>query len=345
MGEALSPFAPVGYAAMAQRGGGEAAPSSFSGGMARLDGTPATRQTIFRVASVSKIFTAAAALTLVEAGGLSLDDPIADALGYAAGDITLRQLLTHTAGLDDRLAYNRAVSMAETPPLSEVLRASHDGRAPGTAFRYSNLGAGVAGMLVEAASGMPFDDYVRQTFFIPHGIDASFHPQRIARGERMASCYRVPGGALAYDAQAIAAQPLDDSTDPERHYAVPAGKLMISAEDLLTSLQRLMRRQPAMFVRQAHAGSVRCDAGRGLGLSIAPKGVLAKGRAFWGHQGVAYGAMCQAWMDPASGDAAVLLTNGIRLNRIGPLYRAGQRGMAALLDRPAGAEYTSHTEF
>ncbi|MDL2318380.1 beta-lactamase family protein [Eubacteriales bacterium OttesenSCG-928-A19] len=334
--EALSPYHPIGFCGAVQRPG--EAPVYRWVGNARMDGAPVTRDTIFRVASVSKIFVAAAAVRLVRQRKLSLDGDISEALGFDVGRaITLRQLLTHTAALDDTRAYDRAIAMDILPPLDSVLPNSFLPYQPGTRFRYSNLGAGVAGMLVEAASGMLFDDYVCASFFKPHGIDASFHPQRILHKERMANCYRVPGETLAYDAQAIAKQPLDETPDPLRHYNVPAGKLMISAPDLLDALGRLYREDSELFVRQAQIGSVSCDSGRGLGLSIAPEGLFRRDRWFWGHQGVAYGALCEAWLDAEDATAVVMLTNGMRLPSIGPLYLGGQDGIRTMLDLAGGA--------
>lgn len=325
VGEALSPFSPVGWVGAVAQAGGET--KCFCGGEAVRGDQPiaVTEDTIFRVASISKLIGAAAACTLVRAGELALDATVREVLGIGTPKpVTLLQLLTHTAGLDDAPAYDAAIVQTPLPSLDEVLARSFIA-APGTRFHYSNLGAGVAGMMVEAAAGMPFDDYVRKAIFVPLGIDASFHPQRIARRARMANCYRVPGKALAYDAHSIARQPLDESVSPLRHYSIPAGKLMISAPDLLRVLRGLPQRLPEMFVLQDGTG-------RGLGVAIAPKGVLHRQRILWGHQGVAYGALCEAWVDPGDGAAAVLLTNGARLSRIGPLQRAGQSGIAALLD-------------
>lgn len=331
--EALLPYRPVGWSAAVSLPGTDTA--SYWGGDACVGEAAAGRDTIFRIASVSKVIGAAAALTLVRAGQLALDAPIAEYLGFAVRKpITLRQLLTHTAALDDTAAYNRAVAASPLPPLQAVLDSSFLPYAPGTRFRYSNLGAGIAGMLVEAVSGMPFDDYVRKTLFAPYGIDASFHPQNIRHKERMANCYRPSDTSPSYDAKAIAAMPLDDFADPSRHYQVPAGKLMISAPDLLDTLLRLRREFPEMFARQSVVGSVAADSGRGLGTAYAPKGVLSARQALWGHQGVAYGALCEAWLDPQDGGAAaVLLINGVNLASIGPLYLAGQSGVHALLDR------------
>lgn len=334
IGRALAPYAPVGWSTAVLHKGSDQPEYAHGGLMRTEDETPVAQDTIFRIASISKVFGAAAALRLVARGKLSLDDPASDALGFSTGKpITLRQLLTHTAALDDAAIYDDVIGTPDAPTLEAVLAVSHFPYAPGTRFHYSNLGAGVVGMMVEAASGMLFDDFIRQEFFLPLGIDASFHPQRIVHKERMANCYYVPGRRLAYDAQAIAKTPMDDMPDPQRHYAFPAGKLMISAPDLLRTFSRLPEEDSALFVRQAGIGSVSGDAERGLGVAITPPGVFAKdGRTFWGHQGCAYGAVCEAWTD-LDGTSAVVLMNGVRMPSIGPLYKAGQSGIAALLDR------------
>lgn len=325
---AVRPYAPAGWCAGVARGGD--APTFAFGGEAVQGETPVARDTIFRVASVSKLFTFAAVLQLAREGRLPLDGDAAELLEIRLPKtITPRQLLTHTSGLRDG-AYLRAAEAGENPPLDCLLAESFGPHAPGTRFSYSNLGAGVAGMLVEKITGAPFDAFVCKTFFTPYGIDASFHPQHIAAKEKMANCYRVPGNALAYDARAIAAQPLDETCDPLRHYFVPAGKLMISAPDLLSCLQRLFAEYPELCVRQDQVGSVRCDAGRGLGMAYA-RDVFRPGTILCGHQGKAYGAVCEAWGVPKEGTACVLLTNGARFRGPCALELIGQDAISALL--------------
>ncbi|MDR0898460.1 MAG: beta-lactamase family protein [Oscillospiraceae bacterium] len=327
--EAIAPYAPVGWIGALHRPGEE--PRFLWGGQAVVGEKPVEKDTIFRVASISKMFGAAAALRLVKRGKLSLDDPASEVLGFdTTKPITLRQLITHTAALDDTALYDEVLGQPDAPTLEDLLKMSYFHYAPGTRGKYSNLGAGVVGMLVEAASGQFFDDFIRQEFFTPYGIDASFHPQRIVNKERMANCYEVPPGRLAYCAAEIAALPLDATPNPQRNYYIPAGKLMISAPDLLTAIEHLLKEDADMFVSQNRIGSVTCDAGRGLGAAVAD-GLFAPNRVFWGHQGNAYGALCEAWIEPSTGTAAVFLTNGVRMGRIGPLREAGQCGIAALL--------------
>ncbi len=332
--EAIAPFSPVGFCAGVAKAGEE--PDFFFGGDAVLGEKPVHRDTIFRIASISKVFGAAAALRLVKRGKMSLDGDVAETLGFSAGQkITLRQLLTHTAAITDE-TYDQVIFTPSAMPLDELLSKSFYPYAPGTRYSYSNLGAGVVGMMVETASGMLFDDFIRQEFFTPLGIDASFHPQRILHKEWMANCYNVPGNHLAYNAQEIAASPLDEVPNPRIHYNIPAGKLMISAPNLLRVFRSLRETDPDLFVRQDNIGSVTCTGSRGLGIAIAEPGVFTKDGLFFGHQGCAYGALCEAWIDMGDGTTAVMLTNGARLNAVGPLYSVGQNGIAALLRHAHG---------
>lgn len=143
-------------------------------------GAPVTEHTRFRVASVSKSFTSLAVLQLVDAGQLSLDDPVvahlpefrlADPRG--AG-ITVRQLLNQTSGLADREVPD--LSRPQPRTLAEAttsLSSAHLVAAPGRQFNYHNPNYQVAARLVEVVSGQPFDTYLHEHVFQPAGMTAS----------------------------------------------------------------------------------------------------------------------------------------------------------------------------
>lgn len=146
-------------------------------GMAnREEPTAATAQTHYRLASVTKQFTAAAILTLVERGRLSLDDSIRKylpSLPAYADAITIRQLLTHTSGLID---YEDIMPEGTTRQVKDVdvlrlLEAEHPTYfAPGTSYRYSNTGYAFLALIVERASGQTFADFLRANIFVPLGM-------------------------------------------------------------------------------------------------------------------------------------------------------------------------------
>ncbi|MDX6341989.1 MAG: hypothetical protein QOH87_2127 [Trebonia sp.] len=134
-------------------------------------------RTVFRIASMSKSFTASAILLLRDAGALALDDPAAtyvpELAGWVngaadAGPLTIRHLLTMTAGFptDDPWGDRQ-----QGLPVDSFRALLADGVcfnwAPGTRFEYSNLGYAVLGLVVTAASGVPYDEFIRTRLLAP----------------------------------------------------------------------------------------------------------------------------------------------------------------------------------
>jgi len=135
-------------------------------------------RTMFRVASVSKLFTATAAMQLVEQGRLDLD---ADVNRYLrrfqvppafSKPVTLFDLLTHTAGFDETNLARKARRPSQMESLGAYLacRLPARIRPPGDIIVYSNHGMALAGYLVEVAAGMPFAQYMRERVFTPLGM-------------------------------------------------------------------------------------------------------------------------------------------------------------------------------
>jgi len=147
-------------------------------GLANLeDGDKTTPATNYRLASVSKQFTAAAILLLAEDGRLDLDDPVRrwlPSLPPETAAVTLRQLLDHTGGLVD---YEDLIPPGTTEQLNDndVLRmlsaTSQTYFAPGSAYRYSNTGYVLLGLVVEHASGISLPLYLQQRIFRPLHMD------------------------------------------------------------------------------------------------------------------------------------------------------------------------------
>jgi CubicO group peptidase (beta-lactamase class C family) len=146
-------------------------------GMADMEAhVAATPSTNYRLASVTKQFTAAAILLLAEDGRLGLDDKVRSwlpTLPAATDSVTIRQLLTHTSGLVD---YEDVIPEGTTRQLrdADVLRLlSTQNRtyfAPGTGYRYSNSGYALLALIVERASGGTFQDFLRARVFAPLGM-------------------------------------------------------------------------------------------------------------------------------------------------------------------------------
>ncbi|MDO4741527.1 MAG: serine hydrolase domain-containing protein [Eubacteriales bacterium] len=313
----------------------------FHFGYARLKPRlPVTPDTCFRVASVSKLVMSFAALSLCESGMLDLDADISLYLGYPVRSpyapdtpITSRMLLTHTSGITDSGPYGTR-GMQPGCTLRELLDApqSYAPYAPGHAFAYSNLGAGVMGVVLERAARMPFDDILKSRVFDPLHIRASYDPRRIVPSGDLADGYSVRGilpPRLRYDAAALSAR-APEPFDPERDYLISVGRMITDSRGM-TKLVRLLGSQDGMGVispasleamRTAQDGMPGIlRAGRGLNTAFLP-GVF-DGFSPVGHQGVAYGMCAELFADPKTGAGVGVMTGGVRLVRQAPLMRAG----------------------
>ncbi|RKN86245.1 serine hydrolase domain-containing protein [Paenibacillus ginsengarvi] len=130
-----------------------------------------TRDTIFRLGSVSKSFTAAAIILLHEQGVLNTDQPISRYLAdFPNGDtITIHHLLTHTSGLSHPVGLNTKVAMK----LENVIQKFRDqplAFSPGDQFQYGNSGYILLTYLIEQVSGKPFESFLQDHFFHPLGM-------------------------------------------------------------------------------------------------------------------------------------------------------------------------------
>jgi len=147
------------------------------------DGTAVTPQTNFRLASISKQFTAAAILLLAQDGKLSLDDKIKHwlpTLPAAADAITIRQLLSHTGGLidyEDLMPASQQTQLHDIDVLHLLEKSNRTYFVPGKGYRYSNGGYALLALIVGKASGQDFATFLRQRIFLPLGMRNTYAHQ------------------------------------------------------------------------------------------------------------------------------------------------------------------------
>ena len=139
---------------------------------------PITSSTNFRLASITKQFTAMAILLLVDANLLTLETTLGEvfpASGEAVASITVRQLLQHQSGLPDYepLVPEHGAQVLDQDVLALMLAADSLEFAPGTEYSYSNSGYAVLAMIVETISGATFAEFLDQRIFDPLGMDAT----------------------------------------------------------------------------------------------------------------------------------------------------------------------------
>ena len=143
--------------------------------------TPVNPATTFQLASISKTFTASAVLLLQEEGLLHIDDAVKEHIPqFPYPDITIRQLLNHTSGLQNYMWVVERFWKNATPPTNEdmlnlFLRHPRPlDFTPGNRFAYSNTGYAFLGLLIERVSGQRYPDFIRERIFEPLDMKHSF---------------------------------------------------------------------------------------------------------------------------------------------------------------------------
>ena len=168
---------------------------------------PVTPETVFELASVTKQFTATAIMLLVEEGKVGLDDPIPHYLSNtpdAWQGITVRHLLTHTAGLASLETGFRALYAGgvranyTTAEMFDAATKDPLSFAPGERWQYSDVGYFLLGMILEKASGQRYRALVTERFFQPLGMTASSVLDQWAILKHRASGYTLRDGQLVH---------------------------------------------------------------------------------------------------------------------------------------------------
>jgi methyl acetate hydrolase len=220
-------------------------------------GPAMTRDTVFRIASMTKAVTSVAAMQLVEQGKLKLNEPVPDIdpalsapqvlegfdasgapqLRPAKGPITLRHLLTHTAGFSYEVwdantqRYVKTTGMPSTPSGKIAALRTPLAFDPGNRWLYGT-NIDWVGRIVEATSGQPLDVYFQENIFGPLGMkDSGFVTTPEQRARQASVHVRKPDGSLE-------PQPLETPFKPE--FYAGGGGLYSTAPDYLTFLQMLL---------------------------------------------------------------------------------------------------------
>lgn len=169
-------------------------------GFADARSTPNTAQTRFRLASLTKGFTAAAIMLLQTRGLLTVGDPICDYLDDcpdAWRPITIHQLLNHTSGIPNYTDFIdfEATEMNQTTPAALVARFRNLplNYTPGELYYYGNSGYVLLGLIIERVSGQPYADFVRDNIFIPLGMEQSGYDTSVGAVDGVAAGFNTFG--------------------------------------------------------------------------------------------------------------------------------------------------------
>ena len=174
--------------------------ANYSGYANLAQKIPASAQTAFRIASMSKSFTAMAILILRDRGKLSLDDPASKyipemkQIKYLSTDapaITVRDLMTHRAGFPEDNPYgDRQLSDTDAELMQLMKDNPSFSNAPGLQYEYSNLGFALLGTIIKNVSGMPYQQFIDQQIFKPLGMNNTYWEYTKVPAQQLAHGYR-----------------------------------------------------------------------------------------------------------------------------------------------------------
>jgi CubicO group peptidase (beta-lactamase class C family) len=267
------------------------------------EGLPARADLPYQIASNSKQFTAMALILLRDEGKLSLDDPVSKFLpGISGGDrITIRQLLSHTSGLQDFWPQDYLFAEMTKPTAPQGIVDKWAKKPldfqPGARWQYSNTGYVVAGMIAEKVSGEPLLAYLNRKIFAP----LDMHP--VDQDDTNTPAF--PAGYHRY-----ALGPVRIAQPPARGWLYAAGELSMTAEDLAKWDVARMNRAliPERDWVEQETPVLRSD-GRSNGYGLGVFNHYQRDRHVIDHGGEAVGFLTQNTVYPDTKDAIIVFTN------------------------------------
>ncbi len=267
---------------------------------------PVNNLSLFQVGSVSKSVAAWVAMTLVRDGKLELDAPVTQYLkrwnipesNYDAQGVTLRRLLSHTAGLR-LMGYSGFPEGQVLPSLEQSLSGDTNGsgrvtlfQQPGKGYRYSGGGYTLLQLLIEEASGLSFSDYAERAVLKPLAMtNSSYEPKEPLRSLRIEPHGFTQNTMLQHDFRAQAAASLHTTATDLARFVIAN----VSANPVLDNATVSLMHTPI--------ASVNDGLDIGLGFFIGNEGKSV------GHGGANFGWRADIQFNPTTGDGLVTMTN------------------------------------
>ena len=297
---------------------------SVEGEIFHSEGKQVDRNTVFQVASLSKWISAFGVMKLVEDGKLDLDIPISRYLtrwelpksDFNNDSVTVRRLLSHTAGLRDGLGYSGFKQDVPVQPIEESLTKASDadegisgkvhvGAEPGAGFKYSGGGYTLLQLLVEEVSGQSFASYMKENIFKPLNMTHSSYTWDENEGLNLAEFYNNDGTEAAhYSYTSLAATSLYTSlSDLETFF-----KVFLEGNNNEPIGRNVLKPETLKLMREPHANIQGLDIW-GLGTILYAK--TDNGNFIIGHDGKSTPPINTAVrLNPQTGNGVIILETG-----------------------------------
>ena len=294
--------------------------------------TPLTDDCIFRIASISKSFSATSIMQLVEAKKLSLEDDASNLLGFTLRNpkfpdkvITLKMLMSHRSSINDSQGYFSLDSI--NPVTNPDYAKCYNNYEPGTGYMYCNLNYNMTGAIIEKYSGERFDQYVKHHVLDPLNLYGGYCVDSLEKN-RFATIYDFNKETTKFINSPNAYAPRSEEI---ADYAMgkttpifsPTGGMKISATDLAKYMIMHMNLGKAngkriISKRSARLMQTPLSSDENYGLAILKTDKLIEGKTLRGHTGSAYGLYSTMFFEPNEKFGIVVISNGCN-----PVYDNG----------------------
>ncbi|MFN9950066.1 MAG: serine hydrolase domain-containing protein [Bacteroidota bacterium] len=286
---------------------------------------PLTNDGMFRIASISKSFSATAIMQLQEQGKLSIDQDVSELIGFPVRNprypdsiITLRLMMSHLSSINDSQGYFTLDAIH--PEKNTKWMDAYSNYPPGTKFSYCNMNYNMIGAIIERVSGERFDQYVYNHVLTPLKLSGGYNLDELDTS-RLASIYeyRSDSGKFVLSPGAYASR-TKEIANYQLGYSAPlfspTGGMKISASDLARYMimhsrqgknagKRIISRKSARLMQTP----LKSDTHYAFAIENSDK--IIPGQMLWGHTGSAYGLHSAMFFQPDKKFGFVLISNGV----------------------------------
>lgn len=292
--------------------------------------TPLATNHLFRIASISKSFSATSIMQLIEAGKLSLDDDFGKLMGFTIRNpkfpqtvITLRMVMSHTSSINDSQGYFNLDVI--NPDKGTNWAKCYNDYEPGTAYRYCNLNYNMVGTVIEKISGERFDNYVNNHVLKPLKLYGGYCVDSLD-ANLFATLYEYDS-TKKHTPSPMAYNPRREEI---KNYVMgystpifsPTGGMKISAPGLAKYMMMHMKKgkyKGGRIISNKSAQLMQTKiASEGYGLALTNSDKLIPGLMMTGHTGSAYGLYSIMFFNPKEKFGIVAITNGCN-----PVFKDG----------------------
>ncbi len=285
---------------------------------------PLATHQLFRIASISKSFTATAIMQLIEKRKLSLDDDISPLVGFIVRNpsfpeqpITLRMVLSHRSSINDSQGYFSLDAI--NPAKNANWKKCYNAYAPDSGYQYCNLNYNLAGAILERISDIRFDQYIQQNILKPLNILGGYNVDeldsqlfaQIYEYNRDSAKFILSPGAYASRKNELETYTLGYSTP----IFSPTGGMKISAPDLAKYMmvhanngkyngKRVIAKKSVRKMQTMYSEKEQ------YGLALSKSANLIEGKTLIGHTGSAYGLYSIMFFEPKEKFGIVVISNG-----------------------------------